>query len=289
MTGYGKSEGTFKKKKYNIEIRSVNNKYCDVSMKYPKQFTLRDFELRELIRGKISRGKLNVNISVETGSGDIGTLFTNESSVKNYLELLKSIKKLIGTKEEITLNHILVFKDLFEAEAGGNVEEEEFEYVCSLLLKAIDDLKKMKAKEGISLKNDLMQRIKFIDKEAAEISKISKQRLKTEKDRINAKVRSIISDRKIIDEGRLELEIVLLSDKIDITEELIRLKSHTKYFVEYAKSSEYSGRRLNFLTQEINREINTIASKSLDADISQKVSVMKEELEKIKEQLQNVE
>lgn len=289
MTGYGKSEGNFGNKKYNIEIRSVNNKFCDISLKYPKYLTLRDYELRELIRSKVSRGKLNVNISAETGNGDLSNLYTNETSIKNYLELLKSIRKIIGTNEEIGLDHILVFRDLFEAEAGGNIEEEEFEFVCSLLLKAIDDLKKMKIKEGVSLKNDILKRIKFLEKEAVEISVISKKRLKSEKDRIYAKVKNLLSDRKLIDENRLELEVILLADKIDITEELIRLKSHTKYFTEYAKSSELAGRRLNFLTQEINREINTIASKSLDAEISQKVSVLKEELEKIKEQLQNVE
>lgn len=289
MTGYGKSEGNFGNKKYSIEVRSVNNKYCDISMKYPKNLTLRDYELREIIRGKVSRGKLNVNISAETENGNLSNLDTNVSTVKSYFELLKNIRSIIGTNEEINLSHILIFKDLFESESAGSLEEEEYDFVCSLLIKAIEDLKKMKIKEGVSLKNDILKRIKYIEKESSEISGLSKKRLKSEKERIFTKVKNLLGDRKLIDENRLELEVILLADKIDITEELIRLKSHTKYFTEYARSGELAGRRLNFLTQEINREINTIASKSLDAEISQKVSVLKEELEKIKEQLQNVE
>ena len=147
----------------------------------------------------------------------------------------------------------------------------------------------MKVKEGNSLNKDILERIKFIEKESERISKLSAGRAALERKRILTKVESLLKDKKIIDEKRLELEVILLSEKIDITEEIIRLKSHTKYFIEYAKSDELAGRRLNFLIQEINREINTIASKSLDADVSQKASVLKEELEKIREQLQNVE
>ena len=289
MTGFGKAEGTFKKKKFSIEIRSVNNRFCEISMRYPKYLSSKDFELKEIVRKKISRGKITININSEEGNPDALEFNIDEIQIRDNYKLLTSIKKIIGSKEEINLGHILSFTNILGSEQSAEVDKDEFKFICSLLNEAVDDLGKMKVKEGNSLNKDILERIKFIEKESERISKLSAGRAALERKRILTKVESLLKDKKIIDEKRLELEVILLSEKIDITEEIIRLKSHTKYFIEYAKSDELAGRRLNFLIQEINREINTIASKSLDADVSQKASVLKEELEKIREQLQNVE
>lgn len=289
MTGFGKAEGTFKKKKFSIEIRSVNNRFCEISMRYPKFLSSKDFELKEIVRKKISRGKITININSEEGNPDASEFNVDEIQIRDNYKLLTSIKKIIGSKEEINLGHILSFTNILGSEQSAEVDKDEFKFICSLLNEAVDDLGKMKVKEGNSLNKDILERIKFIEKESERISKLSAGRAGVERKRILTKVESLLKDKKIIDEKRLELEVILLSEKIDITEEIIRLKSHTKYFIEYAKSDELAGRRLNFLIQEINREINTIASKSLDADVSQKASVLKEELEKIREQLQNVE
>lgn len=289
MTGYGKSEGTFGKKKYNIEIRSVNSRFCEITFKYPKFLSSKDFELKEIVRKKISRGKININLTVDDENAGINILKTDENLIKEYYNLLKKVNEIIGSKDEIKIEHILSFTDLFTTDTAEEINEEEYAFICNLLNAALDDLMKMKVKEGDSLKKDILERIKFIDKESNTIAKLSKERIKAERERLTDKVKSLLSDKKIIDENRLELEVILLADKIDITEEVIRLKSHDKYFAEYAKSPELAGRRLNFLIQEINREVNTIASKSLDAEISQKAAVMKEELEKVREQLQNVE
>lgn len=289
MTGFGKAEGTFKKKKFSIEIRSVNNRFCEISMRYPKFLSSKDFELKEIVRKKISRGKITININSEEGNPDALEFNIDEIQIRDNYKLLTSIKKIIGSKEEINLGHILSFENILGSEQSAEVDKDEFKFICTLLNEAVDDLGKMKVKEGNSLNKDILERIKFIEKESERISKLSAGRAALERKRILTKVESLLKDKKIIDEKRLELEVILLSEKIDITEEIIRLKSHTKYFIEYAKSDELAGRRLNFLIQEINREINTIASKSLDADVSQKASVLKEELEKIREQLQNVE
>ena len=289
MTGFGKAEGTFKKKKFSIEIRSVNNRFCEISMRYPKFLSSKDFELKEIVRKKISRGKITININSEEGNPDASEFNVDEIQIRDNYKLLTSIKKIIGSKEEINLGHILSFTNILGSEQSAEVDKDEFKFICSLLNEAVDDLGKMKVKEGNSLNKDILERIKFIEKESERISKLSAGRAALERKRILTKVESLLKDKKVIDEKRLELEVILLSEKIDITEEIIRLKSHTKYFIEYAKSGELAGRRLNFLIQEINREINTIASKSLDADVSQKASVLKEELEKIREQLQNVE
>ena len=289
MTGFGKAEGTFKKKKFSIEIRSVNNRFCEISMRYPKFLSSKDFELKEIVRKKISRGKITININSEEGNPDALEFNIDEIQIRDNYKLLTSIKKIIGSKEEINLGHILSFTNILGSEQSAEVDKDEFKFICTLLNEAVDDLGKMKVKEGNSLNKDILERIKFIEKESERISKLSAGRAALERKRILTKVESLLKDKKVIDEKRLELEVILLSEKIDITEEIIRLKSHTKYFIEYAKSDELAGRRLNFLIQEINREINTIASKSLDADVSQKASVLKEELEKIREQLQNVE
>lgn len=289
MTGFGKAEGTFKKKKFSIEIRSVNNRFCEISMRYPKYLSNKDFELKEIVRKKISRGKITININSEEGNPDALEFNIDEIQIRDNYKLLTSIKNIIGSKEEINLGHILSFENILGSEQSAEVDKDEFKFICTLLNEAVDDLGKMKVKEGNSLNKDILERIKFIEKESERISKLSAGRAGAERKRILTKVESLLKDKKVIDEKRLELEVILLSEKIDITEEIIRLKSHTKYFIEYAKSDELAGRRLNFLIQEINREINTIASKSLDADVSQKASVLKEELEKIREQLQNVE
>jgi len=147
----------------------------------------------------------------------------------------------------------------------------------------------MKKKEGDALKKDIIERINFIKKDSEIITKLSSSKTSVLRKKLKDKINNLLSDNKLIDESRLETEIILYAERIDITEELIRLKSHIKYFTDNIKSSELSGRRLNFLTQEINREVNTISSKSMDAEISQRGAVMKEELEKIREQLQNVE
>ncbi|MDQ3193414.1 MAG: YicC family protein [Bacteroidota bacterium] len=289
MTGFGKSSGAFKKKTYNIEIRSVNNRFCEISFKYPRYFASKDFELKEIVRKKISRGKININLIVDSNNEELVNLNVDENLIKEYYRLLKNVKETISSNEEIKIEHILNFKDLFVTGPSDDISKEEFEFVSSILDKAVDDLIKMKLKEGDSLRKDILDRIKFIDRESVHITKLSKDRLKIERERLLTRVESLLTDKRIIDENRLELEIIFLAEKIDITEEVIRLKSHTKYFLEYSKSEELAGRRLNFLIQEINREINTIASKSLDAEISQKAAGMKEELEKIREQLQNVE
>ncbi len=289
MTGFGRAEGTYEKKKYSIEIRSVNNRFCEIAFKYPRNLASKDFELKEIVRKKISRGKININLSADSENEGPANLNADVNLIKDYYLLLKKVNEIIGSKEEIRIEHLLNFTDLFTTDASDEIGEKEFEFISKLLNKAIDDLISMKNKEGDSLKKDILERIKFIDKESTVISKMSKDRIETERERLLKKVELLLTDKKILNENRLELEVILLAEKIEITEEIIRLKSHTKYFTEYSKSPELAGRRLNFLVQEINREINTIASKSLDAEISQRAAVMKEELEKVREQLQNVE
>ncbi len=289
MTGYGKAEGQYGDRNYTIEIRSVNNKFCEITFKYPKFLYTKDFELKDAVRKKVSRGKLSIYISVGTDKNDENDFKVDKENVKTYFNVLKDIRKTIGSKEKIKLEHILTFSEFIAKDVTNELTDEEFKFILELLNKGIDDLISMKIKEGESLRDDIMGRVKLIESESAIIEKISLENIKDERDKLFSKVELLLGDKKLVDENRVEQEVVLLAEKLDISEECVRLRSHTKYFEEYAASKELAGRRLNFLTQEINREINTMASKSLNAEISQRVSALKEELEKIREQLQNIE
>ncbi len=289
MTGYGKAEAQYGDKNYSIEIRSVNNKFCEISFKYPKFLYTKDFELKDTVRKKISRGKLSIYINVGTDKNEDNVFKVDKENVKVYHNVLKDIRKTIGSKEKIKLEHILTFSEFIAKDVSNELEDEEFKFILDLLNKALEDLISMKIKEGESLRDDIMGRVNMIETESQIIEKISLANIKEERDKLFSKVEMLLGDKKLVDENRVEQEVVLLAEKLDISEECVRLRSHTKYFEEYAASKELAGRRLNFLTQEINREINTMASKSLNAEISQRVSALKEELEKIREQLQNIE
>ncbi|MBK8983089.1 MAG: YicC family protein [Ignavibacteria bacterium] len=289
MTGFGRSEGTFKGRKYYAEIRSVNNKYSDIGLRYPRQFASYDLELKEIIRKKISRGKISVTITSENQEASAGIMNMEPGIIKKYVSDLKKLNEAVGSDEKIKLEHIISLAGMFSPEGVTETSDSERKFLFKLLENAVIDLNKMKKKEGDSLKKDISDRINFIKKESERISALSNGKAGQVRKKLREKINSILTDKKLIDENRLETEIILYSERIDITEELIRLKSHLKYFTDNIKSDELSGRRLNFLVQEINREVNTIASKSMDAEISQKSVEMKEELEKIREQLQNVE
>jgi uncharacterized protein (TIGR00255 family) len=289
MTGFGKSEGEYNKKKYSIEMKSLNNRFCEISLKYPKYLTSKDNDIKEIIKNRVARGKVYLLLTVESGTNEQSDLVIDKNILKEYLRLLKSMRKEIGSKEKIKLEHILHFSEILSAEASGEVTDEEFKFIKKLIEAALDDLSNMKQKEGDFIKNDIMKRIELIDSENEKIKITSAGRVPAERIKLREKVDALIADKSKIDENRLELELIFLSEKIDITEECTRLNSHLKYFTNCVESEDNAGRRLNFLLQEMNREINTMASKSLDAEISQRVSVLKEELEKIREQIQNVE
>jgi len=288
MTGFGRASKNLKKMSVNVEMRSVNSKFLEISTRLPVMFLDKETELKEIIGKSVSRGKIYVALTIEKNSQGEISLQVQPEIVKHYYELLMQMKKSAGLKEEIKIEHLLKFSEIFKADENAELADywEDAKKVVHLALK---DLYKMKLREGKILEKDILSRINFIDRKLGSVSKISEKNIKDAKNKLHAKVESLVQDRTVIDNNRLELEIVMLTDKMDITEEVIRAKSHLEYFKKNMKENGLSGRRLNFLVQEINREINTIASKSGNSSISQSVVEMKEELEKVKEQLQNVE
>jgi uncharacterized protein (TIGR00255 family) len=289
MTGFGKASKSLKKMKISVELRSVNSKYLEVSSRMPMAFSDKESELKELIAQKITRGKISAQLIVERNNGSEVSLQVKPEAVKDYYKLLAGIKKTTGIKEEIGLDHILKFSEIFKGDTSDDLSE-FWPEVKKIFSAAVADLVVMKAKEGKTLEKDILARLTSIEKKIAYVEKFSSKNVGETKVRMMEKVNSLIKDAGIqADNNRLEYELIMISDRLDITEEIIRAKSHLEYFRNNVKQKELSGRRLNFLVQEINREINTIASKSNSSEISQNVVEMKEELEKIKEQLQNIE
>lgn len=289
MTGYGKAEKLDNGSRYTVELRSVNSRFSEVSLKCPKHIYTREYEIKEIIRKRISRGKVSVLITKDESDYSNSEVKLDETELSNQIVILKKIRKKLNLKDKIKLEHILSFSDYYIRENENAVDDAEFGLITGLIDEAVDDLMKMKLNEGSVLEKDILERINVIDTERVTVETAGRERIDNEKKLFYDKLGVYLNDRNIIDDKRLEFEILLLVDKMDVTEECVRLKSHLDYFVECVRTQVSPGRRLNFLLQEMNREINTIASKANDASISQKVSLLKEELEKIREQVQNIE
>ncbi|MEO8512780.1 MAG: YicC/YloC family endoribonuclease [Ignavibacteria bacterium] len=289
MTGFGKSSKALKKMKISVELRSINSKYLEVNCRLPMVFSDKESEIKELIGQKVSRGKISAQLVIEKNSASEVTIQVKPEAVKDYHKMLLGIKKATGIKEEIKLEHILKFSEIFKGENNDDIAE-YWPEIKKIFSAAASDLVLMKAKEGKVLEKDILGRVNSIEKKLDIVVKLSEKNVTETKKKMLDKVNKLISDANIqADNNRLEYELIMISDRLDITEEVIRAKSHINYFRNNVKQKELSGRRLNFLVQELNREINTIASKSNSSNISQYVVEMKEDLEKIKEQLANIE
>ncbi|MGB9663307.1 MAG: YicC/YloC family endoribonuclease [Ignavibacteria bacterium] len=287
MTGYGNAEFERDGISYSAEIRSFNSKFLEISIKLPRVHSQRENEIRELVRKYINRGKIIISANLERTGGANLPIDIDEESIKYLNQLFKKIKKVTKSKEKIKLEHFLKFSEIFQHK-DEEISEIEFQNLYECVELAIQKLMEMKTQEGKELEKDLLSRINLIEKNVFEIERIWSDRADIEFQRLKERAQKLLEDKEVNQE-RLELELALLLDKMDITEECVRLKSHIKFFKESIDKDEPSGRRLSFLAQELLREANTISSKSNSAEISQFVVLMKEEIEKIKEQIQNIE
>jgi uncharacterized protein (TIGR00255 family) len=289
MTGFGRGEASADGITVTVELRTVNSRYLDMSLKLPQVIQEKEFELKELLQEHIERGKLNVNVRLDkSGTGEPDITF-NKNLVKGYKKMLNNLRKAAGIEEPITLSSFLQFNDIFESREQ---DEETIEAIWELTKKsteiATEDLKKMRLQEGKQLETDLLNRVNHIEEMLEIVKKKTEGRAVEARDKLLERINNIIDNEKI-DPERLEMEVAIQVDKMDITEEIVRTQSHIKFFREAVKNNDAVGRRLNFLSQEINREINTIGSKANDSEISQHIVQAKESLEQIREQVQNVE
>jgi uncharacterized protein (TIGR00255 family) len=289
MTGFGRAEVNKNGITVSTEVRSVNSRYLDVTLRLPRNFSQREKEIKDIVRTFLNRGNLNIIVKIEHDSNDVVPLKVNKAAAKSYYKLLTEIRKSVKLREPVKLEHLLTFSDVLEPVDEAETDETEWELVQESVRQALENLNTMRAQEGRELADDLEKRIRWMDDTLNEVEKLSKDRIPEERKNLQERIAALVEDKFVIDQNRLELEIALLVDKLDVTEECVRYRSHNKYFLEALNKNETAGRKLNFLVQEMNREANTIGSKSSDATISHMIVGLKEELEKIREQLQNIE
>jgi len=287
MTGFGKASCEFEQKKIIVEVKSLNSKQSDISIKLPVQFREKELVLRNEINLKLNRGKIDLSLWIE-GNENGKNIQLNEGMVLDYYNQLEKLYVRLGRdiKNEDVMQIITRFPDVFKSESQ-TVNEEEWVVVLSTTREALDQLDDFRMQEGKVLEQDFILRTGIIESHLSAITPFEAERVQKIRDRINQNLKETIETNQV-DQNRLEQEIILYVEKLDITEEKVRLKNHCSYFLETMKTEEFAGKKLGFIVQEIGREINTIGSKANHVEIQKIVVQMKDELEKIKEQLLNI-
>lgn len=286
MTGYGKGSAVKNNFSAEVEIKSVNSRFLELFLKLPPLLSDREYEMREILKSKIKRGKINVIVQLKQNSNS-DLEIVNETKLKEYISLIEKIKKTAGIKEEIKLEHIINNREIISS-SEISLSETEFSLVKKAVKSAVEELLIMRKNEGKELANDLTKRIKAIERRVTLIEKEFKKNVNRYFNKLKERLKTLIGEAEL-DEQRLYLELAAIADKADITEECVRLKSHLKFFIESMNKQAEPGRKLNFLCQELNRETNTISSKSISTSLTHNAVLIKEEIEKIREQIQNIE
>jgi len=288
MTGFGSAELERSGQRLTAEIRSVNHRFCEVSMRGPKVALAFEDQVRQLIQDRFSRGKFNLTITW-VGAGEQGeVLKLNEAVAQRYVDLMSQLKSRFNLAGEVEVATVASLPDLFTWEHTAMSDEESWALVREVVEKACDNMNLMKEREGNALTRDFEARLGAIRKQLALVNERAPLRPQEAKERMVARIKPLLDDVEM-DPIRIAQEVALLADRLDCTEECVRLSAHLDQFRHLIEGTELAGRKLNFLLQEMNREANTIGSKANDVEIGHAVIVMKEEIERIREQVQNVE
>lgn len=289
MTGFGRGEAADNGTSATVELKTLNSRYLDLTVRLPQKFQDKELAIKELVQQKLSRGKINVSVHISDVNEHGLSLTVDPEKVKAYASLLNSIREMAGIEEPLDLRNITSFSEIFISKEEDEASlQKKWTLIEQATSSAIDRLLDMRVQEGNQLQNDLKSRIENIETNLKDVESVSSGRVEEVRNKYRERIQQLITDENY-DKERLETEIAILADKMDITEEVVRLKAHLKFFIEAIDSEEPAGRRLNFLTQEINRELNTIGSKANDSTIAHHIVRSKETLEQIREQVQNVE
>ena len=286
MTGYGKALTEWEDKKITVEIRSLNSKQLDLNLRIPGIYREKELEIRSLTIKEAERGRIDLSVYIESPENE-NSIKINTELARNYANELRKLATDIEAPEANILSLVLKLPDVLVKNERPELNEQEWKIVKEVIQKAFDDFNKFRTKEGGFLELELVERINNILNLLKEVETFDPLRINQVKERLQKHLNEL-SERESIDKNRFEQELIYYLEKLDITEERVRLKTHCNYFFETIKNSSTEGRKLGFISQEIGREINTIGSKANDAMIQKVVVQMKDELEKIKEQLLNV-
>lgn len=285
MTGFGKSATSINQKKISIEIRSLNSKQADISIRIPAVYKEKELELRAKINQYLERGKIEFNLYVEQTTATPNYQI-NESLFKNYYNELKSLADELGEQSDL-IKIVAGMPDVFQKEEKQALDESEWQTIVELTTKALQDIDAYRTDEGNTLQKEMELRINNIQQLLKKVELYEKERVITVRERITAHLEEIVNGNQI-DKDRLEQELVFYIEKFDVSEEKQRLQSHLDYFMDTMKDKDSQGKKLGFISQEMGREINTLGSKANHSELQKIVVEMKDELEKIKEQILNI-
>jgi len=288
MTGFGQAVLNRGDTNITVEVRSLNSKFLDLTLRLPKVFSEKELELRNLVTERLERGKVSLSIDYQqTGKVEIRQTYNRDLFVAYYAELKKLADRVMAPSYDTIFSIALNSPDVIQGDGNEELDPAEWEKVNALIAEALQAFDKFRLAEGKALEERLIQYIASIQKSLSKVEELDPNRI----ERIRSRIKGSVSDffgKEGFDTNRLEQEIIYYIEKLDIHEERVRLKTHLEYFLNVLADKQSNGKKLGFIAQEIGREINTIGSKANDADMQKHVVTMKEELEKIKEQLNNV-
>jgi len=288
MTGFGRAEGETTLGKVVVESRSVNHRYCDINIKLPKRLSLFENRIKEIIRSQVSRGRIDVSLRLDTVGEERVQLSVDLELAQQYYRVLQELKEKLQLKDDITLNLLTGAKDIITAKEESGDIEPYWAQILPILKQSFKNMDDMKRIEGESLSRDLQKRLEHIAQQLQMIKQQFPAHLKATFNRLHERLRSLLEGMEV-DPLRFQQEVAILGERTDITEEVVRAESHLVQFSSLLEGNEPVGRKMDFLLQEIHREVNTVSAKANDAEISQRVVEVKSELEKIREQVQNIE
>lgn len=288
MTGYGRHEVCDGGKKIMVEIKSVNHRYSDYSIKVPRHYGYLEDKIREYVSKYVQRGKIDIYVSIESYGEADKEIILNEDLARNYIEVLRSMSEKFNLPDDITVSSVARYQEIFKSERKEENDEEIWGLVKNVLDPAVSAFSDMRSREGERLYSDLSARVEYMKELAKKVDERSPKTVEEYRNKLYQKIKELVEE-KDIDEARILTEVAIFADKVAVNEEMVRLASHFDEFYDIAKKDEPAGRKLDFLTQEINREVNTTGSKANDIEIAKLVVELKAELEKFREQIQNIE
>lgn len=288
MTGFGRAEVSDKDKKITVELKSVNHRYLDLSLKMPKKLSFMEASIRNLLKQSIERGKVDVYITYEDYTQNTAALKYNRELAKEYLSYLREMADELGVENDVRVSTLSRYPEIFTMEEQSLDEEELWSSLEGVLREAAEKFVTSREIEGKNLKKDLLDKLEGLEHKVTQVEERSPEILRAYRERLELKMRELLEDTQI-EESRIAAEVVLFADKICNDEETVRLHSHIQSMETALDAQEGVGRKLDFLAQEMNREANTILSKANDLEVSNIAIDLKTEIEKIREQIQNIE
>jgi len=288
MTGFGRGEVREDSFVISAELRSLNHRFLDIDLRLPKDFSVYEYDIRQLISTRLTRGRVSLTLTVKGDYTPAARLNLDKPLASRYLGLVKELREEFGLSGAVDVQQLLTLPDIISFEASDNHDGNVGAAVIKCVNLSLDELHEMRLREGKELEKDLFTRLQQTGELIVHIQESTKQNAKAYYAKLKERISALL-ESNVLDDERLETEVAMLAEKADVTEECIRFQSHNKLFAELLANGSSEGRRLNFLLQEMNREANTIGAKANDAQIAHWVVNIKEEVEKLREQVQNIE